>query len=141
MRKKKEKPTLYIKMPNGRYSEYKEEVPKYDNALYRRVGKRYEPVSMQMSCDSLPEGVWVVQKYPYSRQYTNGDYLREDVFKLYNAGKLEPVSMAKLGSMNKLVDHLAHHFDEIEWNGRCTYDICGDIVSILFNYETQKDCE
>jgi hypothetical protein len=112
---KKEKPTLYIKMPNGRYAEYKEEEPMTDNALYRRVGKRYYPVSMQMNCDSLPEGVWVVQKYPYSRQYTNGDYLRDDVFRLYNAGKLEPVSMAKLGSMNKLVDHLAHHFKEIEW--------------------------
>lgn len=135
---KKEKPTLYIKGANGRYVEYKEETPKYDNALYRRVGKRYEPVSMSMSCDSLPEGVWVVQKYKYSRQYTNGDYLRDDVFRLYKAGSLEPVSMAQLGSMNKLVDHLAHHFNEIEWNGRSTYDVCGDIVSILFNYENEK---
>lgn len=136
---KKEKPTLYIKMPNGRYAEYKEEEPMTDNALYRRVGKRYYPVSMQMNCDSLPEGVWVVQKYPYSRQYTNGDYLRDDVFRLYNAGKLEPVSMAKLGSMNKLVDHLAHHFNEIEWDGRSIYDICGDIVSVLFNYENAEE--
>lgn len=136
---KKEKPTLYIKMPNGRYTEYKEKEPMTDNALYRRVGKRYYPVSMQMNCDSLPEGVWVVQKYPYSRQYTNGDYLRDDVFRLYNAGKLEPVSMAKLGSMNKLVDHLAHHFKEIEWNGRSVYDICGDIVSVLFNYENEEE--
>lgn len=136
---KKEKPTLYIKTPNGRYAEYKEKEPMTDNALYRRVGKRYYPVSMQMNCDSLPEGVWVVQKYPYSRQYTNGDYLRDDVFRLYNAGKLEPVSMAKLGSMNKLVDHLAHHFKEIEWNGRSVYDICGDIVSVLFNYENEEE--
>lgn len=136
---KKEKPTLYIKGANGRYVEYKEETPKYDNALYRRVGKRYEPVSMSMSCDSLPEGVWVVQKYKYSRQYTNGDYLRDDVFRLYKAGSLEPVSMAQLGSMNKLVDHLAHHFNEIEWNGRSTYDVCGDIVAILFNYENESE--
>ena len=135
---KKKKPTLYIKGANGRYVEYKEETPKYDNALYRRVGKRYEPVSMSMSCDSLPEGVWVVQKYKYSRQYTNGDYLRDDVFRLYKAGSLEPVSMAQLGSMNKLVDHLAHHFNEIEWNGRSTYDVCGDIVSILFNYKEES---
>lgn len=136
---KKEKPTLYIKGANGRYVEYKEETPKYDNALYRRVGKRYEPVSMSMSCDSLPEGIWVVQKYKYSRQYTNANYLREDIFRLYNAGNLEPVSLAKLGSMNKLVDHLAHHFNEIEWNGRSTYDVCGDIVSILFNYENESE--
>lgn len=138
---KKKKQTLYIKLPNGRYQEYKEEEPVTDNALYRRFGKRYYPVSMHTETDSLPEGVWVVQKYPYSRQFTNGDYLRDDVFKLYNAGKLEPVSLAKLGSMNKLVDHLAHHFDKIEWNGRSTYDVCGDIVSILFNYERQKDDE
>lgn len=136
--KREKKPTLYIKLPNGRYQEYKEPEPICDNALYRRIGKRYYPVSMQMNCDSLPEGVWVVQKYPYSRQYTNGDYLRDDVFRLYNAGKLEPVSMAKLGSMNKLVDHLAHHFKEIEWDGRSIYDICGDIVSVLFNYENTE---
>lgn len=133
------KPKLYTKEPNGRYKEYVEIEPKYDNALYRRVGKRYEPVSMADTCSALPEGIWVVQKYPYSRQYTNGDYLRDDVFRLYNAGKLEPVSMAKLGSMNKLVDHLAHHFKEIEWNGRSVYDICGDIVSVLFNYENAEE--
>ena len=67
------KPKLYTKEPNGRYKEYVEIEPKYDNALYRRVGKRYEPVSMSDVCTSLPEGIWVVMRNKYYLQTSNSD--------------------------------------------------------------------
>ena len=42
------KPELYIKCANGRYKRYIPEIPKYDNALYRRIGKKYVPYNMYM---------------------------------------------------------------------------------------------
>ena len=129
------KPTLYIKKPNGRYKKYVEPEPVLDNALYRRVGKKYEPVSMMMEANSLPEGVWVVMKHKYSRQYANADYLLK-VFGLEKASDIEETPLSKIGGMAKLGDHLATNWKKI--TGDTVYEQCYSIVKILFDYE--KEC-
>lgn len=137
---KKEPPKLYERLPNGRYKEWKEpERPKYDNALYRRVGKKYEPVHMLFNDGHFwQEGVFVVTKNIGALQpdsWTSVEYLQE-IFKLYRCGDLENVSIAKLGGMKKLTDHLLHHWDEI--GGASTFEIAASIVAILMNYENRK---
>lgn len=131
----KDKPKLYIKKENGRYEEYREPVrPECDNALYRRIGKKYEPVNMNLECHSWQEGVFVVTKnwsavHPDS--WTNAGYLQE-IFKLYRCGDIENVSIAKLGGMNKLADHLTKHWNDIE--GASVFERAASIVAILMNY-------
>ena len=130
-----DKPKLYYKNDKGRYVEYHEPTPVCDNALYRKVGKRYEPVSMIDAADGWSEGVYAVVKHPMGRQIANASYLQE-IFKDYRCGDIEKVSIAKLGGMSKLADHLMHHWDEVK--GASVYERCASIVAILMNYDDGK---
>lgn len=134
----KEKKKLYYKNEKGRYVEYVEQEPPYDNALFRRVrhGSKYsyEPTSMLLTSD-LPEGVWVVMKHVYGKSVTNGMYLR-DMFMCQKASDIQDVSLSKLGGMDKLADWLLHNYDKIpQFISR--YDLCRAIVGILFDYENK----
>lgn len=136
----KGKQKLYVKLPNGRYEEYKEpQRPERDNALYKRVGKKYIPCQIFMDSGfSWQEGVFVVLK---SYSSTNPDtrmsaeYLQK-IFNLYKCGDIENVSIAKLGGMQKLAGHLCKHWDEI--SGNSVYERAASIVAILMNYENEK---
>ena len=132
------KPKLYIKKENGRYEPYIEpQRPEHDNALYRRRGKKYEPVLMALECHSWHEGVFVVTKNHSMLQpdsWTSAEYLQE-IFKLYKAGDIENVSIAKLGGMQKLANYLSRHWNEI--TGTNTYEKAASVVAILMNYEKE----
>lgn len=130
-----DKPKLYVKKENGRYVEYHEPTPVHDNALYRRVGKRYEPVSMINAANGWNEGVYAVVKHPMGKQIANASYLQE-IFKAYRCGDIEKVSVAKLGGMSKLADHLMRHWNEVK--GTSVYERCASIVAILMNYDDGK---
>ncbi len=127
-----EKQKLYIKNEKGRYEEYREPVQEYDNKLYRKVGKKYEPCSILMTND-LEEGVWVVTKHKYGKSYANGKYLYEK-FLCLKASDIQDVSLAKLGGMEKLADYLSHNWDKLPKNVS-HYELCRAIVGILFNYK------
>lgn len=133
------KPKLYIKKGNGRYEPYVEpERPKYDNALYRRCGKKYEPVQMVLDTVSWQEGVFVVTRNRSALQpdsWTSAEYLQK-IFKLYKASDIENVSISKLGGMQKLADHLSRHWNEID--GASTYEMAASVVAILMNYEEES---
>ena len=134
------KQQLYYKNDKGHYKPYVEpECPKYDNALYRRVGRKYEPVNINLECHSWQEGVFVVTKNRSALQpdsWTSAEYLQK-IFKLYKAGDIENVSIAKLGGMQKLANYLSQHWNEIE--GACVYERSASVVAILMNYnEKQK---
>lgn len=137
-----EKPTLYIKLPNGRYEEYHEPIQEYDNKLYRKVvrGTRtsYEPCSMLMTRD-LEEGVWVVTKHKGHRSITSGKYMLENYLCL-KTGDIQEVSLAKLGGMERLSDYLSRHWDELP-RDKSQYDLCRAIVGLLFKYEKEKEQE
>ena len=134
-----EKQKLYVRLPNGRYEEYREPVQEYDNKLYRKVvrGSKayYEPCSMLMTND-LPEGVWVVVKHRGSKSISNGRYMLENYMCL-KTGDIQDVSLAKLGGMEKLAHHLSQHWNELprDWS---QYDLCRAIVGLLFQYEKEK---
>lgn len=131
---------LYYKDEKGRYREYKDPAPPFDNALYRKFvnGKKvsYEPVSMLQDKD-LGEGVWVVTKHIYGRSMTSGMYLR-DMFMCQKASDIQDVPLSKLGGMDKLADYLLHHWDELP-KDKSPYDFCRAIVGTLFNYEKEKE--
>ena len=129
------KQKLYIKNDKGRYEEYVEPVQEYDNKLYRKVGKKYEPCSMLMTND-LQEGVWVVVKDKYWRSMMNGKYLLEK-YLCMKAGDLQEVSLAKLGGMERLAKHLSEHWHELPKNSS-PYELCQAIVGILLKYETER---
>lgn len=135
-----EKKKLYYKNEKGKYVEYEEPKPPYDNALYRkyRFGKRveYEPVSMLMT-DGLGEGVWVVTKMTYGRSVSSGKYLR-DCFMCQKASPIQEVALSKLGGMDKLADYLSHRMEDLPQNVS-QYDYCRAIVGILFQYEEEKN--
>ena len=126
-----EKQKLYVKNAKGRYEEYREPVQEYDNKLYRKVGKKYEPCSMRITED-LPEGVWVVTKHKCGKSFASGKYLYEN-FMCMKAGDIQDVSLAKFGGMDKLADYLCHNWDKLPKNSS-QYELCQAIVGILFNY-------
>ena len=130
------KQKLYIKNEKGRYEEYVEPVQEYDNKLYRKVGKKYEPCSMLMTND-LGEGVWVVTKHYGCRQISNGKYMLKN-FQCYKASDIQDVSLAKLGGMNKLAHYLSQHWNELP-RDTSPYGLCQAIVGMLFNYEKDKE--
>lgn len=135
-----EKQKLYVKLPNGRYEEYREPVQEYDNKLYRKVMRgnkaHYEPCSMLITND-LPEGVWVVVKHRGSKSISSGKYMLENYMCL-KAGDIQEMSLAKLGGMERLAHHLSQHWNELpkDWS---QYDLCRAIVGLLFQYNKDKD--
>ena len=134
-----EKQKLYVKLPNGRYAEYREPIQEYDNKLYRKVVRgnkvHYEPCSMLMT-NYLPEGVWVVVKHHGSKSISSGEYMYEN-YMCMKAGDIQEVSLAKLGGMERLSHYLSQHWNELPKNNS-QYDICRAIVGLLFNYEKEK---
>lgn len=135
-----EKKTLYFKNDKGRYEIYREEEEEFDNRLFRRVKRgskyAYEPCSMLMTND-LGEGVWVVVKHPGHRSITNGRYLNERYMCL-KASDIQDVSLAKLGGMERLANHLSSHWRELP-RDVSQYDLCRAIVGILMSYEKEKE--
>lgn len=133
------KPKLYIKNSSGRYEEYHEpERPAQDNALYRRQGKKYVPVQIYLDNGfSWQEGVFVVTKSHSSKpdSWTSAEYLQK-IFRLYRCGDIENVSIARLGGMQKLANHLCKHWNEIE--GASPYEKAASIVAILMNYDEKE---
>lgn len=130
-----EKPELYVKNEKGRYEPYREPEPPFSNCLYRKVGNKYEPCSMLMTED-IGEGVWVVTKHTYGKNYATGKYLR-DMFMCQKASDIQDVSLAKLGGMDKLADYLCTNWGRLPKN-KPIYDICRAVVGILFEYEKKE---
>lgn len=130
-----EKPKLYVKNDKGRYVPYQEPIQEYDNKLYRKVGKRYEPCSMCLTND-LGEGVWVVVKHKGSKSITSGKYMLENYMCL-KASDIQEVSLAKLGGMERFAHHLSQHWNELPKNVS-QYELCRAIVGILLEYEKER---
>lgn len=134
------KPKLYIKNSRGRYEEYHEpERPAQDNALYRRIGNKYVPFEIWKDGGfSWQEGVFCVTKFNSALSpdsWMSAEYLQK-IFRLYRCADIENVSIAKLGGMQKLANHLCKHWNEIE--GASPYEKAASIVAILMNYKEEN---
>ena len=134
-----DRPKLYVKGSNGRYTPYVEPQPEHDNKLYRKVvrGNRvqYEPYSMHLSDDELSEGVWVVVKHYGGRSISSGRYLLES-YQCLKAGDIQDVSLAELGGLERITNVLVRHLDELPSNGSTYERVCA-IVGLMFKYRDE----
>lgn len=130
------KPQLYIKNEKGRYEPYKLPGPEVDNKLYRKINGKYYPWEMDLKNDHLPEGVWVITRHKSCTSYTSGSYLREQ-FKLDKASDIKEVSLAELGSLNKLAMEVLDALPS-DYRNRTTSDLVLLIVGKVYELSKMK---
>lgn len=130
------KPQLYIKNEKGRYEPYNLPEPEVDNKLYRKINGKYYPWEMDLKNDHLPEGVWVITRHKSSTSYTSGSYIREQ-FKLDKASDIKEVSLAELGSLEKLTSEVLDALPS-DYRNRTTNDLVHLIVGKVYEITKQK---
>lgn len=134
------KPQLYIKNEKGRYEPYKLPEPEVDNKLYRKINGKYYAWEMDLRNDHLPEGVWVITRHKSCTSFTSGSYLREQ-FKLDKASDIKEISLAELGSLEKLTREVLDALPS-DYRNRTTNDLVHLIVGKIYELSKEKEiCE
>ena len=134
------KPQLYIKNEKGRYEPYKLPELEVDNNLYRKSNCKYYAWEMDLRNDHLPEGVWVITRHKSCTSFTSGSYLREQ-FRLDKASDIKEVSLAELGSLNKLAMEVLDALPR-DYRNRTTSDLVHLIVGKVYELSKEKKkCE
>lgn len=133
------KPKLFIKNAKGRYEPYV--VPEADvsDTLYRKVNGRYVPWEKELRVDHLTDGVWVVMRHRSSREYCNGQYLRE-CFTIDKASNLADIPLSGLGTMEQYCARVLHDLNEItgdDIHRLPPRDLVQEIVGLIFNYDKE----
>lgn len=131
------KPQLYIKNDKGRYEPYTLPEPEVDNKLYRKINGKYYPWEMDLKNDHLPEGVWVITRHKSCTSFTRGSYLREQ-FKLDKASDIKEVSLAELGSLEKLTREVLEALPS-DYRNRTTNDLVRLIVGKVYEITKQHE--
>ena len=129
---------LYTKNDKGRYEEY--QIPDMDvsDTLFRRINRRYVPVSLNCTND-LPEGVWVVTRGRSSREITSGKYLKE-MMMLDKVSELKEMpSLAELGGWYKCAKWVLEEIGDI--TAMTKYGIVNAIVGKVFEYSKKETCQ
>ena len=134
------KPQLYIKNEKGRYEPYKLPELEVDNKLYRKINGKYYAWEMDLRNDHLPEGVWVITRHKYCTSFTSGSYLREQ-FRLDKASDIKEVSLAELGSLEKLTREVLDALPS-DYRNRTTNDLVHLVVGKVYELSKIKEkCE
>lgn len=92
---------------------------------------------MDLKNDHLPEGVWVITRHKSCTSYTSGSYLREQ-FKLDKASDIKKVSLAELGSLEKLTSEVLDALPS-DYRNRTTNDLVHLIVGNVYEITKQKE--
>lgn len=128
---------LYIKLPNGRYQEYRPPEPPHFNTLYIKEKGRYVPWAMEMrGSDALTEGVWVITKSCYGISWSQGKYLYDSFLAMKASDIQDAPSLAELGGYDKLANYLCENWGKVD--KRCVDTMCKSIVGILMQYNNDK---
>ena len=130
------KPKLYIKKPNGRYEEYKEPLPEFDNKLYRKRGNKYVEWGMDLRYNELDEGVWVITKRRGCHSYAAASGLYDYYVAMKCGDIIDAPSLAELGGYDVLAHHLLMNWDKVDKT--CVDTMCKTIVSILMQYKKEN---
>ncbi len=123
------KPKLYIK-EKGKYKPYTPPEIEVDNKLYRKINGKYYPWEMDLRNEHLPEGVWVITRHKSCTSFASGKYLREQ-FRLDKASDIKEVSLAELGSLEKLTREVLDALPS-DYRNRTTNDLVHLIVGTIF---------
>lgn len=100
------KPQLYIKNSKGRYEPYQEPQPEPDHNIYRRYGKKYEPVGVCDPHTGIGDGIWLVRHKEGSTRMANIDHYAHK----WGLTKLAPLPVtditqfAALEEINETID-------------------------------------
>ena len=134
------KPKLYIKNEKGRYEPYKLPELEVDNKLYRKINGKYYAWEMDLRNDHLPEGVWVITRHKSCTSFTSGSYFREQ-FRLDKASDIKEVSLAELGSLEKLTREVLDALPS-DYRNRTTNDLVHLVVGKVYELSKIKEkCE
>lgn len=129
------KPKLYIK-EKGKFKPYIPTELEVDNKLYRKINGKYYAWEMDLKNDHLPEGVWVITRHKSCTSFTSGSYLREQ-FRLDKASDIKEVSLAELGSLNKLAMEVLDALPR-DYRNRTTSDLVHLIVGKVYELSKMK---
>ena len=133
------KPQLYIK-EKGKYKPYIPPEVEVDNKLYRKINGKYYAWEMDLRNDHLPEGVWVITRHKSCTSFTSGSYLREQ-FRLDKASDIKEVSLAELGSLEKLTREVLDALPS-DYRNRTTNDLVHLVVGKVYEFSKIKEkCE
>ena len=114
---------------------WQEEEDKIDDRVYRKVGKRYEPIGHFYNRDWLTDGVWVVQSNGSSILNATS-YAQE--FGIIRVGDNKPADFSTMASQynlyKKLIDLLQRQHAKVEDNIMyypAAQDIAKQIMQLL----------
>ena len=130
------KPKLYIKNDKGKYKTYVPTELEVDNKLYRKINGKYYPWEMDLRNEHLPEGVWVITRHKSCTSFTGGKYLREQ-FRLDKASDIKEVSLAELGSLERLTREVLESLPD-DCRNRTTSDLVHLIVGKVYELSKNK---
>lgn len=126
---------LYIK-EKGKFKPYIPPEIEVDNKLYRKINGKYYPWELDLKNDHLPEGVWVIVRHKSCTSMTSGKYLREQ-FRLDKASDIKDVSLAELGSLEKLTRGVLDALPS-DYRNRTTNDLVHLIVGKVYELSKKK---
>lgn len=107
-----------------------------DANLYRKVGKRYEPIGRLINVDYLTDGIWYVHHTKHSKGITSCKHLEG----VYRVGEAQHIDLAKLCGMADLSEKIldSQEFRDVV-NSSTGYSL-HDIVDVCVNILT-NECE
>ena len=131
-----EQQKLYTKNEKGRYEEY--QIPDLDvsETLFRRINRKYVPVSVNLAND-LPEGIWVVTRGRSSREIISGKYLKEMMMLDKVSDLKEMPSLAELGGWQKCAKYVLNEIGDIFAMSKI--EIVNAIVGKVFEYSKRGE--
>lgn len=129
------KPTLYIKNDKGRYEPYKEPQTEIDYNIYRKYGKKYDPVGTCEPHTGLDDGIWLVRHKGCSTSMSNVDVYASK----WGLTKLAPLPVtdithfAELEEINAVIDKFL--FDRFGYTveGIAHQDLADELTKVLAN--------
>ncbi len=114
-----------------------------DNKVYKKIGKRYEPIGEMYDRDWLTDGIWFVHSKPGCKSHTNIDRYLSGMYKVGDAQD-KYIDIPKLCSMDNYVNHILNtkEFNEIVNSKQYNlYELTAKITALVvdLNDKINKD--